>query len=802
MLCRRMNGSQETGLHGSCGNLCAGGGCQVRLETCYLSVDNFCKTARARSFFIARANFIQKGSSNMNETEVKMSGFPPVSFEEFAVPTREEWYNEAVAALKGAPFDKRMFTPTYEGITLEPIYTLADNEELLDIGGMPGEAPFLRGTKSSGYIAEPWKIAQSASDVLPKEANEVVKNELAKGATILHFELDECTKLGRDPDPELFKGDYRGLSLTTLRDADEMLKGLDYTKVPLHIYAGASAVSVLGLVAAQAKATGVKGSLKEAKGCIGADPLGELAERGTLPLPIDELYDEMALAIKWAQENAPKLKTILVRGDVYHNGGASATQETAYAMSAAIAYIRAMRHRGIEPEITMSHIKFSFSLGTNFFMEIARIRAARTVWSQIAEAFGADADEYGKIDIIARTSRFTSTVYDPYVNILRATTQAFSGAVGGVDAMQISCFDDAIRPSGEIAKRIARNIQVMLQTEFDMLQPVDPAGGSWYVERLTAQCAAAVWAILQDVDAEGGIYPALKKGVIQGEIEKILKSRLKNLAFRKDRAVGTNMYPNTLEKPLENMFPRGEKLCRERKEAVAKFRELTDEQHAAESLEKIMENIHEGDAKFLDAVIEAFMTGATVGEVRKALNDSFEGEESVKAIGTHRWTEQIEALRKTTEEFTERTGKTIRVFLANMGPIPQHKARADFSAGFMEVAHFEVLRNNGFPTPEEAVKAAVESGAEVAVICSTDDTYPELVPPVARGIKAARPEMRLLLAGAPAAEYKDSYIEAGVDDFIHVRANCYEILKSIQEKAIQASGCPSADENPRKGEGL
>lgn len=737
----------------------------------------------------------------MNETEVKMSEFSPVSFEEFDVPTREKWYDEAVAALKGAPFDKRMFTPTYEGITLEPVYTLADNEELLNLGGMPGEAPFLRGTKSSGYLAGPWKIAQSASDVLPKEANEVVKNELAKGATILHFELDECTKLGRDPDPELFKEDYRGLSLATLHDVDEMLKNLDFTKVPLHIYAGASAVAVLGLIAARARAAGAKESLKEAKGCVGADPLGELAERGSLPLPLDELYDEMALAIKWAEKNAPKLKTILVRGDVYHNGGASATQETAYAMSAAIAYIRAMRHRGVEPETTISHIKFSFSLGTNFFMEIARLRAARTIWAQITEAFGVDACEHGKVDIIARTSHFTSTVYDPYVNILRATTQAFSGAVGGVDAMQVSCFDDAIRPSGEIAKRIARNIQIMLQTEFDMLQPVDPAGGSWYVERLTAQCAANVWAALQNVDAEGGMYCALKKGVVQSEIEKILKSRLKNLAFRKDRAVGTNMYPNTLEKPLENMFPRGEKLYRARKESVGKFRELIDEKHAAECLGKIMSTIHAADAGFMDAVVEAFLAGATLGEVRHVLNDSFEGQESVKAIGVHRWTEQLEALRKATEDFTGRTGKSIRVFLANMGPIPQHKARADFSAGFMEVAHFEVLRNNGFATPEEAVKAAVESGADVAVICSTDDTYPELVPPVARGIKAAKPEMGVFLAGAPAAEYKDAYVEAGVDDFIHVRANCCEILKAIQEKAINAATCP-AEENPRKGEGL
>lgn len=728
-----------------------------------------------------------------------MGEFPPVSFDEFACPTAEEWYQEAVAALKGAPFDKRMYTPTYEGITLEPIYTRADNESLLELGGMPGEAPFLRGAASAGYMARPWSIAQSACDVLPREANEAARKEIEKGATILHFELDDCTKLGLDPSPALFKGDYRGLSLSNLHDADEALKGFDLTKTPPHIYAGASAAALLGLAAAHARATGAKEDFREAGGCIGADPLGELAERGELPLPLDELYDEMALCIEWAEKNAPKLKTVLIRGDVYHNGGAGATQETAYAMSAAIACVRAMTRRGVEAETAMKHIKFSFSLGTNFFMEIARLRAARTIWAQIAEAFGVDAEEYGRLDLMARTSRFTETVYDPYVNILRSTTQAFSGAVGGVGAMQVGCFDDAIRPGGEIAKRIARNIQIMLQTEFDMLQPVDPAGGSWYVERLTAQCAAAIWGLMQEVEKAGGLYAALKEGSVQNEIEKTFKSRLKNLALRKDRAVGTNMYPNVLEKPLGNMFAKGERLYLERKESLERARELRDEKHAEDTREKIMPAFDKGEGAFIDAVTEAFMAGVTVGELRRLLNDNFAGEEKVRAIGFHRWTEQIESLRRKTEDYTARTGRKISVFLANMGPIPQHKARADFSAGFMEVAHFEVLRNNGFASPEEAVKAAVESGADVAVICSTDDTYPELAPAVARGIKAASPEMRVLLAGAPAPEYKESYIEAGVDDFIHVRANCYEILKAIQEKAINA---PGSDENQRKGEGL
>ena len=720
----------------------------------------------------------------MEGSSEKLEIYPKVSFDEFAESSREEWYKEANAALKGAPFDKKMYTETYEGITLEPIYNLEDAQSFLELGGFPGEAPFLRGTKSSGYIASPWSVAQGAADVLPQAANAAAKHELERGADVVSFELDECTLLGLDPSPEFFKGDYRGLSLTTLRDADAAFSGFDFSMTPIYIYAGASAAPVLALFAARARAAGEGASLAASRGCIGADPLGELARHGKLPVPIDELYDEMALSIEWAEKNAPELKTIAIQGSAYHDGGASAVQETAYAMSAAIAYIRAMQRRGIEPERTARQIKFCFSIGTNFFMEIARLRAARIVWAQIAEAFGVLPDEEGRLDVLARTSRFAETIYDPYVNILRETTQAFSGVVGGVDMMQVGCFDDAVRPATELSKRIARNIQIMLQEEFDMLQPIDPAGGSWYIERLTSQCAAKIWELLQKIDGNGGLYDSLKSGTVQDEIVVVFKKRLKNLALRKDRAVGTNMYPNTLEKPLEDDSPKGEDLYAQRREEIDKFLEVSERRHAEDLLSALHAEMTTGDGRFIARLVEAFMSGATIGEVRAALDDGFEGEETARAIGAHRWTEEIEALRKRTEDYMERTGKTIKVFLANMGPVPQHKARADFSAGFMEVAHFDVVRSDGFATPEEAAKGAAESGAAVAVICSTDETYPELVPPVASGIKALAPEMKVFLAGAPAPEYKDEYIKAGVDDFIHVRANCYEILKNVQDYVL------------------
>ena len=697
---------------------------------------------------------------------------PAVSFDEFKVPSYDEWHAEADKALKGAPFDKRMYTKTYEGITLDPVYRLEDLDGISWLGARPGEFPYQRGCEAGGYMKAPWTISQPSRAVHPGGANAEARRELDKGAGCVSFELDECTHRGMDPSEELFCGDYRGVSVSVLDDAKTLLRDVDLARYPVHLYAGASASAMCALFAASLDGS----ALAELKGCIGADPLGELASSGALPVPMDELCDEMALTVLWAAKGAPKLKTVLVRGEPYHNGGANAVQESACAVAAAISYVRAMLARGVELDTALGAIRFSFSLGSNFFMEIARLRAVKAVWAQAARAFGAS-DEAAKMDITARTSFFTKTKYDPYVNILRTTTEAFSGVVGGVGAMEVGCFDEAVRPGDEQARRIARNIQIMLQTEFDLTSPVDPVGGSWYVEKLTAQAADEIWKYMQKIEAQGGLMAALEAGTVQADIEKVLASRFKNLAVRSDRAVGSNMYPNMVEKPLSVNLDDMKEVFEARTKELEKTAYTHDTERA---LAQIIPSVHKADESFVENIAAAFAAGATLGEVRKVLNDGFEGSVSVKPIPVHRWTEQFEALRQRTEDFIARTGKNVRIFLANMGPIPQHKARADFSAGFMEVAHFEVLRNNGFASVEDAIAAAKEADADAAVICSTDDTYPELVPPLARGIKAACPGIRVILAGAPAPEFKDAWTEAGVDEYIHVRANCYEILSSIQ----------------------
>ena len=699
---------------------------------------------------------------------------PEVSFDEFLPVTYEEWRKEAEVTLKGAAFEKRLRTRTYEGITLEPLYTEENTADFLQKTTLPGEVDFLRGTDPLGYIEESWSVAQGVEKALPEEANAVLRQELKDGTTAVSLVLDSGTLRCRDAETD----GRRGVSLSTLKDVKTVFEGIDAGKREFHIFAGPSAAPLLGLFAAGVEAEGENASLAGVKGCIGADPLGMLARDGRLPCSLGGLYDELARTAQWAKEFAPSLKTVLVSGDVYHDGGASAVQELACAMSTGVAYLRALLERGVDIESAAAQMRFSFSQGLNFFMEIAKLRAARMVWSQIVEAFGGEGTAR-EIDIFANTSAFTSTVYDPYVNVLRGTTEAFSAVVGGINGMNVRSFDEAVGPSVPSSRRIARNIQILLKEEFNLLQPVDPAGGSWYVEALTKQVAESAWKMLQQIDGEGGMVGALTSGFVQKEIAAVLDSRFANLDTRSDRAVGTNMYPNTTEQPLPREEADRAKIKQKRIAAIEEYRQGTDKKVREESLGRISAEGSESPADFMKALTDAYEAGATLCEVRERLNGSEEGPEA-EPVAPRRWTEQYETLRRRTEEFAAKTGKNIRIFLANMGPLVQHKPRADFSRAFMEVADFEVLKNNGFSTVEEAVAAAAQSGATAAVICSTDETYPELVPPLARGIKESSPGMMVLLAGAPAPEHKESYVDAGVDDFIHVRANCRQILENIQ----------------------
>ncbi|MBF1705284.1 MAG: acyl-CoA mutase large subunit family protein [Selenomonas sp.] len=700
-----------------------------------------------------------------------VENFPDVPLDEFTPPTDEEWKAACEALLKGAPFEKKMFTKTYEGITFDPMYTRKHTEDILPKGVMPGMGDYLRGVDAAGYIGKPWGIAQACDETLPAENNELLRHEHDKGATIYHIVLDTASRTGVDARQAETVGDT-GTSVTTVEDMHVLLTGLDLAKFPLYVYAGANAVPLLALVAAARRASGE--DMAEVRGIVGADPIGALAADGKLPASLDAHYDSLAAAARWATVNAPHLRTVFVRSDVYSNGGANDVQEVASVLATATAYLRALCERGLTIDEAASQIAFAFSMGANFFLQIAKLRAVRPLWAQIVGAFGGSA-EAQKMRIHARPALFFKTIYDPYVNMLRNTTEIFSGVVGGIDSFESAPFDEPIRKGDEFSRRIARNVQIMLQEEFGLLQPIDPAGGSWAVETLTRQMKEKIWAEFQRIEKEGGIIAALRAGSLQESVAAVLAARFKNADLRRDRIVGNNMYPNMTETLLETRAEDTAALKAQRTADIDAYLSDIDVKHRDEALASLRQ------AHSVDNAVEAALAGATIAELMTAVTEG-NGAETVTAIAPHRWSERFEALRQRTEEYKAEKNDNVKIFLANMGPIPQHKARADFTTGFLQVGAFEVLGNDGFKTVEEAADAARASGADAVVICSTDATYPEIVPALAPKLHEVLPKARVFLAGAAPKDLLETYKEAGIDEYISVRANCYEILESLQKQ--------------------
>lgn len=694
------------------------------------------------------------------------TNFPDVPLDEFPVPTYEEWKEACIELLKGAPFEKKMYTKTYEGITFEPMYFHNTTEPILPKNSFPGMGDYLRGATANVYVNAPWGIAQACDETLPEETNELLKHEIDKGSTIYNVKVDCATLKAKDA-RECEKPGKGGVSLTTLGDVETVLNGLKLDKYPLYVYAGESAAPILALIVAAVKKNG--GDVSKLRGFVGANPIGELAANGKLNQSLDKLYDEAAAAAKWAVKNAPELKTFMVKSDVFSNGGANDVQEIAYTLSAAVSYIRALLARGLTIEEAAEQIMFGISVGANFFMQVAKLRAIRPIWAEIIKAFGGS-EKVQHIHVHARPALFFKTVYDPYVNLLRDTTELFSAVVGGLDSYENAPFDEPIRKGDEFSRRIARNMQIILQEEFGLLQPIDPAGGSWAVETLTKQIKEKIWAEFQNIEGKGGIVEALKAGYPQEQISLVLADRLKAIAGRRDRIVGTNMYANMVEERLDT---RAEDFAENKKVRTAAIDKYLATVDAKAALSKV-------DAADFDTVINAAAAGATIAEIRKALGT---GEsDAVKTIGVHRWSEKFEQLREATEKFKAEKNDNVRIFLANMGPIPQHKARADFTTGFLQVGAFEVLGNNGFATVEEAAAAAKESKADAVVICSTDATYPEIVPALAPKLHEVLPNATVYLAGTAPAELVETYKTAGIDDYINIRSNCYQTLTAMQKR--------------------
>ncbi len=721
----------------------------------------------------------------------------PLDFDEFPGPTADEWRAAAVASLAGQPFEK-LISPSYEGIPIRPLYRREDTADLTFTGTVPGRSPFVRGATAAGNLAGGWGIAQALNHGRQADFNRAPLAGLERGQTALTMLLDGPTRSGLDPTDAPFDAVGRdGLSLAIFDDAEEALHGVHLSGVTLVVHAGASAVPLLALLAARQRHYDRPSD--ELAGCVAADPLGVLAEEGTLPLSLADAYDHMAQAAHWAAGAAPDLATVAVRSDIYHDAGANAVQELACSLATGVTYMRAMTARGLDAAIAARAIHWHVAIGGRFFTEVAKLRAARLLWAQVIEAFGAPTgDESAALHIHARTARRNKTAIDPHVNMLRATTEALAAAIGGADTICVTPFDEPLGTPDDFSRRIAHNVQIILQEESHLTKLIDPGGGSYAVETLTDQLAHEAWALFQEIERQGGMAAALESGFVQSSVAAVADRRAAALAKRRDVLVGVNQFANPAEKPRPPAPPADETIYAERAAQLAAHRANRDADACAAALQQVSRAMAAAPERVVEAAVAAAEAGATLGEMTAALRRNQETigvalGPAVTPLPRGRAAEPFEALRAASLALRERAGeRAASLFLANLGPPRQHKARADFTQAFVEVGGFQVITNNGFASPNEAAAAALASGAPAVAICSTDETYPDLVPPLVAAIKAAAPQTVVILAGRP-AEQVEALRAAGVDEFIYFGADALAINKWLLE---QLSGLEQAYAQP------
>lgn len=646
----------------------------------------------------------------------------PSFLSEFPAHTDEQWRKLVDEVLAGASFEKKLVTKLPEGIDLQPLYTRENTRE----PGYPGAYPFLRGTTASGATEKQWQMCQEIPFGAPEKVNQLLLADLQKGLNAFRFVLDRGTRCGLWQSDQIGVG---GTSVFTLSDLEKTFDGVDLTLIPLVVEGGVATLSLHTLLEELVEKRGMQGT----NFSFLFDIFALSQEFGALPLSFDQYFDkttEMLDRSPW------RLLGIDTR--VYADAGGSAVHELAFGMAAAIQYLREFSERGVSIDTIARHMTLHLSVGSRLFPEIAKLRAARMLWAHIVKNCGGD-ELSQRASLFAVSQRWNKTKHDVYVNMLRTTAETFAAILGGADGITSSPFDTTHGLPDDLSRRIARNTQLVLAEESRLPRVVDAGGGSWCLEALTHEMAEKAYALLQKVEELGGLTHAIQSGFVAEEIGKVARARAKEVSSRKEVIVGTNMYADVHERPYvalkEDILPLQE-------------RRMNELKNGSETL--------------------AYRTRA-----------QFQGELQVPQLKARYASEEYEELRSRSEGYRARTGELPKVFLMTMGPLAQHKARADFARDFFEPGGYEVIAGHGFASAAEAVEGAISSKAQIAVLCSTDESYSSLVPEITAQLTEKKPI--LVVAGYP-QEHVQRFQELGVDEFIHLRADNLEMLRLFHSR--------------------
>ena len=627
-------------------------------------------------------------------------------FSDFSPVSTQEWMDKITVDLKGADFEKKLVWRTNEGFKVKPFYRQEDLEGLKTTEGLPGQYPYIRGIKKDDNT---WFIRQDITVNDAAEANSKALDILNKGVDSLGFQIKA----------KELNAEYLD---TLLKDICCECVELNFSTCQRHT------LQLAQLLVAYFQKKGY--APEKLKGSLNFDPISKMMQKGKDVSAViatgKELVETLAAY--------PHFRCIAVNSVQLNNAGAYIYQELGYALAWGNEYLNQLVEAGLPAALAAKKIKFNFGISSNYFMEIAKFRAARMLWADIVKQYapkcprtdckntGADGTCYCACKMVAHaeTSNFNLTLFDAHVNLLRTQTEAMSAAIAGVNSITVSPFDKAYQTPDDFSERIARNQQLLLKEESHLNRIVDPAAGSYYIENLTVAIAKQAWDLFLAVEEAGGMLQAVKAGSIQEAVNQSNKARHEAVSKRKEILLGTNQYPN--------------------------FNELA------------------GDKRPLDGCKKCGCGG-----------EAHEEEGTLAKLETARAASEFEALRLETEN----SGKRPKAFMLTIGNLAMRQARAQFSCNFLACAGYQVIDNLGFASVEEGIEAAMKAQADIVVICSSDDEYAEYAIPA---FKALNGRAMFIVAGAPAC--MEELKAAGIENFIHVRCNVLETLREYNSKLL------------------
>ena len=608
-------------------------------------------------------------------------------FKEFPPIATQEWEQKLIADLKGKDYQKTLVWKNDEGIDVKPYYRAENIEGFSVQDEQPGVFPYTRGNQEKGnnwYIRHDIEVTDFAA------ANKRVLDLVSKrGVNSIGFHIKT------EWQPE---------------DLKQLLKGIP-DEVELNFQLACTFGSLFSALTQYAQSEGR--SLKKMHVSEEKDPFQCSLRVGRVTKTREEHIQRLKLRFEEQIETFQDTRVLSVKANVYNSCGASIVQELALGLAHGVEYLDILTDGGVSAETFAKGIKFHFSVGTNFFMEIAKLRAARRLWAGILTSCGCP-EEAAKMNIHCTTSTWNKTLYDPHVNMLRTQTEAMAAAIGGTGSLTVAPFNSHFSEPSALSERIAVNQQLLLKEESSFDKVADPSAGSYYVEMLTEAIAQKAWEFFLQIQEEGGFLSALKKEFIQKQINQVKEKRDRDIAFRKQSLLGTNQFPNLDEKLS---FELSEELL-------------------------IPANEQKEDAEF----------------------------ESLKP---YRGAMAFEALRYR----TEKSRKEPKVFMLTFGHSTMRSARSQFATNFFAIAGFKTIDNNGFATPEEGAEAALQAGANITVLCSSDEEYLPAVKSIAATLHS---KTIVAIAGYPKADM-EAIQQEGVKHFIHVKSNVLEELKNFQK---------------------